>query len=229
MLPSGHSYLIEPGSAGVGGRAGKAEHAIGMPGVECPVCGRTWAGRRVIPVPLPTELLEWPELNDPSPVQPEVFRALSARVATATAKANLTQPDLRPGDAWVPATIVDAPRTLADFIWTIPATLVVSRRVAEQVNGLSGFAMCPTTMVGGGAADYVELIPDYEPLLAIERAAKECAECGYPNVPDGPTTTIVPAGDLFYEGYTFRIGASQEFKTAVESLRVSNVRWVVRA
>lgn len=215
-------FTIEPGSAGVGGRAGIATHLVGMPGVSCQACQRVWAGQRVIPVLVPPSVRVWKELLDPTPVPTSQFNELAQRVQAAFAAEGIGLPRLRPGDSWPPATVVSPPSIAVDFLWTVPSALIVGQRVAAAVEQL--VSCVPFRLEGVARELFYELIPDYAPLLALERIATSCPECGYPDVvdaiPKGPRD-----GGIFYTGYSLDIGVSLNVKNAIEALHPRNVAW----
>lgn len=209
-------------------RNGWGGNTVGMPGVDCSVCGHTGAlPGRVLPWRLPAELeRELRKLNF-APISEDAHKALQHRVEAGLRKVRPDAPPMQPG-AWFPPlfwNFGDPPDN--DFFWWGPHQ-AVSLRLAEGLRamGATGFDLIPVDrvrvrvpkprpdsgawMTGGddtagrpGPAIFYLSISAEGRLNNRMSQLPPCAGCGRPNVERGFRwerweDAVSPGHDVFY-------------------------------
>lgn len=125
---------------------------VGMPGVDCSVCGDTRGmPGRVLPWRLPTELEQELRKLDFSPIPEDEHVALRQRVEAGLRQAHPDASDMPPGAMFPPLfwNFKDPP--CEDFFWRGPLP-AVSARLAVGLRGLgaTGFDLIPVDRVRVG-------------------------------------------------------------------------------
>ena len=117
---------------------GNLEHPFGLPGVDCDVCGKTWAGSRVLPYEYPQSLRSHKKATDRWPIRPSEHADLQKQLFNQLGLAGEPFVDLCPGDRFQPCYLDVPSRPRADFLWPSLGVLVVAERIKELPIALCG-------------------------------------------------------------------------------------------
>lgn len=210
-----------------------ASHKLGLPGVKCSVCGRTWSTTGIAYPSVGSSVLPSDKrYRDVWPVSLDEIEELRRPLIDSFSNGAV----LPPGTEFGPL-VGMAQGTFGDFVWLNPWTLLIKSEALSSLihNGVRmPKAVRPILTFGGnGFVDILEL--QIEPRARLDLTPTQsdsesrCRACGYklfrkPKELIIERSSIPQDFDLFRaQDFTTLIFATQKFVEAVEDLKLTAV------